>query len=307
MLASVGSMTLWIATALVVIAGPVLFGLVGWIRAPRSPAATASDGAVPWKLTICSALLYVLAFNLTFFIQELFLVLPKAFTPGLRPTLFHNNHRWEGEHPLASLFQGTGVLAIFISGVICALLLRRVARTSVELRLFLIWMAYSGFFQALPQIVIGAMSPNSDVGMAMNYLRLDATAKTIAALAALAAMPPIALSLTRSLLAVAAGQSLIASMGARTRFIFRVAALPAIIAIPLIVLFRVPRELIEVVALPVVVTTIGIAWMQALAWRIEGVRADGRSPEGSVAYPLGAVLLLLFVFQVLLRPGVAFY
>jgi hypothetical protein len=56
-------------------------------------------------------LLYTLAFNLTFFIQELFLVVPKALTPGLRPTLFHNNHLWQGEHPLASLFQGTGALA----------------------------------------------------------------------------------------------------------------------------------------------------------------------------------------------------
>jgi len=36
-----------------------------------------------WKLTSASALIYTLAFNLIFFIQELFLVLPKAFTPGL--------------------------------------------------------------------------------------------------------------------------------------------------------------------------------------------------------------------------------
>jgi hypothetical protein len=34
---------------------------------------------------IGSTLLYTLAFNLTFFIQELFLVVPKALTPGLRP------------------------------------------------------------------------------------------------------------------------------------------------------------------------------------------------------------------------------
>ena len=65
-----------------------------------------------WRLPIASALLYTLAYNLTFFIQELFLVVPKALTPGLRPTLFHNNHTWQGDHPLASLFQGTGALAI---------------------------------------------------------------------------------------------------------------------------------------------------------------------------------------------------
>lgn len=53
----------------------------------------AGDAAVPvtpwnWKLTVASALLYTLAFNSIFFTQELFLVLPKALTPGLRPTLF---------------------------------------------------------------------------------------------------------------------------------------------------------------------------------------------------------------------------
>ena len=43
----------------------------------------------------------------------------------VRPTLFHNNQSWEGENPLTSLFQGTGALAILLSGVVCALLLQR--------------------------------------------------------------------------------------------------------------------------------------------------------------------------------------
>jgi hypothetical protein len=115
------------------------------------------------RVAICSALLYTLAFNLTFFVQELFLVLPKAFTPGLRPTLFHNNHSWQGEHPLASLFQGTGALAIFLTGLGCALLLRRASARSATAHLFLIWVAYNGFFQSLPQVVIGAFNPRNDV------------------------------------------------------------------------------------------------------------------------------------------------
>ena len=53
-------------------------------REPRGPG--------DWRQTVSSALLYTLAYNLTFFIQELFLVLPKALTPGLHPTLLHNNH-----------------------------------------------------------------------------------------------------------------------------------------------------------------------------------------------------------------------
>jgi hypothetical protein len=136
-----------IAVVLILIAGPLLFGLTGWIRSRRERTAAVTTSATPWKwkLAIVSALLYVLAFNLTFFIQELFLV-PKALTPGLRPTLFHNNHSWEGEHPLANLFQGAGALAIFLTGLICARLLRRRQGRSATMQLFLIWMTYHGLF-----------------------------------------------------------------------------------------------------------------------------------------------------------------
>jgi hypothetical protein len=103
-----------IVTALVLIACPLLLALLGIFRARNEPSATVV--AWDWRLLTLSALLYTMAFNLVFFVQELFLVLPKAFTPGLRPTLFHNNHLWEGEHPLASLFQGTGALATFLLG-----------------------------------------------------------------------------------------------------------------------------------------------------------------------------------------------
>jgi len=298
-----------IAVALVLVAGPLLLGLTGLIRARSKSAGAVPEPVKPWNwtLTINSALLYALAFNLTFFVQELFLVVPKALTPGLRPTLFHNNHSWEGENPLASLFQGTGALAIFLTGVACVLLLRRGLGRSSTVRLFVIWMAYNGFFQALPQVVIGAISPRNDVGMAMTYLRLVTTAKTGAALVALFAIPTAALWLLRPLLGLAEDPACIASARARTRFVFRVATLPALTAILLIIPFRVPRELVEVVILPVVVTLIGIVWLQAGAWRVSGVTRVGGSGVGPIAYPLGALLTLLALFQLLLRPGVHFY
>ena len=298
-----------IAVALVLVAGPLLLGLTGLIRARSESAGAVPEPVKPWNwtLTINSALLYALAFNLTFFVQELFLVVPKALTPGLRPTLFHNNHSWEGENPLASLFQGTGALAIFLTGVACVLLLRRGLGRSSTVRLFVIWMAYNGFFQALPQVVIGAISPRNDVGMAMNYLRLVTTAKTGAALVALFAIPTAALWLLRPLLGLAEDPACIASARARTRFVFRVATLPALTAILLIIPFRVPRELVEVVILPVVVTLIGIVWLQAGAWRVSGVTTVVGSSVGPIAYPLGALLTLLALFQLLLRPGVHFY
>ena len=291
------------AAALVLVAGPLLLGLAGAIRARGRPAEASPGPRWSWRPALVSALLYVVAFNLTFFIQELFLVLPKAFTPGLEPTLFHNNHRWEGEHPLASLFQGTGALAILICGIACALALRLGWGRSSTVRLFLFWMAYNGFFQS---VVVGAVHPANDVGMAMDYLQLGPTARTAAALVALAAIPPIGLRLTRTLLGFAGDAVSLAGGGGRSRVVFRVATLPALLAIPAIVLYRVPRELIEVVLPPVVVTAIGTAWLQATAWWVGAARPEVGPEPGPVAYPAVAALLLLLFFHVLLRPGVAF-
>lgn len=259
-----------------------------------------------WKLSVASALLYVLAFNLIFFIQELFLVLPKAFTPGLRPTLFHNNHTWEGDSPLAGLFQGTGALATFTTAIICAVLLRRGDSRSSTVRLFLIWLAYNGFFQSLPQVIVGAFVPQNDVGMAMQYLGLSTAAKTVAAVVAAAAIPMLSVGLTRPLLSAAEEQSQIAGAGARTGFVFRVATLPAVVAIALIIPYRVPRNWIEVVVVPVVVTVIGISWMQASAWLVRTATARGDSRNMSIGRLVAAAVALLLVFQLVLRPGIRF-
>jgi hypothetical protein len=300
---------LGVAVLLGLVVGPLLLGLQGVKSARRALGGAVAEPTPTWdwKLTIASALLYALAFNLIFFIQELFLVMPKALTPGLRPILFHNNHRWEGENPLASLFQGTGALAIFVTGFICALLLRRRLPRSASLRLFLIWMAYNGFLQSLPQVVIGSVEPENDVGMAMDYLRLGVAAKMAAAVVALIAIPVVALSLRGPLLSLAVNAADIAGSRARAAFMFRVATVPALAAIVLVIPFRVPRNWVEVAAVPVVVTVIGIAWMQAGAWAVSQVKASASLSSRSIAYAFGALLLLLLVFQLILRPGVRFY
>lgn len=297
------------ATLLVLIVGPVALGLAGSLRAHRTPASAASDRVPPWNLgqTINSAVLYALSFNLIFFIQELFLVLPKALTPGLRPILFHNNHTWTGQNALAHLFQGSGALAIFLIAIACALLLRHFSARSSSVRLFLIWMAYNGFLQSLPQVVIGSIEPENDVGMAMDYLHLGAPAKVVAALVALIAIAVAALWLRRPLLGLAEIPGDIASIRARTIFMFRVATLPAVAAILLIIPFRVPRQFSEVVMVPVIVTIIGIAWLQAGSWATSAVEASGRSSEEPSRYAIGGLVILLLIFQFLLRPGIRFY
>ena len=294
-----------IAAGLILIMGPLLLAWAGWLRARIEPATP----VVVWdtRLTLLSTLLYTLAFNLVFFVQELFLVLPKAFTPGLQPILFHNNHRWQGEHALAGLFQGTGALATFMLGLACLWLLRHGAGRATATRLLLIWLAYCGVFMALPQVVVGALSSGSDVGMAMDYFRLGATAKSIAALLALAVIPLFAREFSRHLLGLASSPAQLASARARSRFIFQAATLPAWVAILLILPFRVPREWLEVLFLPVVVTGVGMFWIQSGAWRLRTVKAAGQPVAIPLAYPMAAAVALLLVFQLLLRPGIPFF
>lgn len=297
------------AAALILLAGPLILGLVRLADTHRARADTKSSSTIGWNptLIVVSTLLYTLSFNLTFFIQELALVVSKAMVPGLRPTLFHNNHLWEGNNPLANLLQGTGALATFLVGIFCAILLHRRRGGAITVSLFFFWMAYSGIFMALPQVAIGALSPQNDVGMAMDYLGLGTAAKTIAALFALAAIPPFSLWLGSLLPGL--GSSDMGSPDSsnnRTHFVFQVATLPSLLAIPLIVLFRVPREWIEVLLLPVLVTLIGISWIQAGAGSTVRAKSNAEPEARSIAWAVAAVLILLLVFQLVLRPGIQF-
>jgi hypothetical protein len=67
------------------------------------------------------------------------------------------------------------------------------------------------------------------------------------------------------------------------------------------------REWLEVFFLPVVVFLAGMSWVQAGAWRLRGT-LPARLPAGmSPRVPLAALIILLLVFQRLLRPGIDFF
>ena len=300
-----GPVLILAAAALTIVAAPLALGVAGAVSARRADGVRAAI-AGGWRCTAASTLLCVLAFNLTFFIQELFLVLPKALTPCLRPTLYHNNHSWEGTNPLAGLFQGTGALATLAVGLFCLWRLGRPRERSDGTRLFLYWMAYCGCFMALPQVVIGSLSPGSDVGMAMSYLHLGETARIGAGLLALGLMPVIALQLRRPALELAQVREHVESPSFRARFVFRVITLPALLATALVIPFRVPRELLEVLVVPLLVLLCGIPWIQAGAWREREARANATASVPSPAYLFAAALGLLLFFQLVLRPGIRF-
>ena len=153
--------------------------------------------------------------------------------------------------------------------------------------------------------MVGALVPQNDVGMALRYLGLGPAARTAAALAALVLMPAAAWHLTRDFLALATASGQTASARARTAFIFQVVTLPALAGIALIVPYRVPREAIEVLAVPAVVSLLGTIWIQACAWRCTAASPHAGARE-SLRWPLAAAVALLLVFQLILRRGIAF-
>ena len=282
------------------------FGLLlPWIFAlalrVRSMGTHVFVGRMGWPPIVHSALAFVLAFNLTFFLQELFLVLPKAMVPSLHPTLYHNDHDWTGNAPIAELYQGTGALAILLSGLIFSFIASRRARPSF----FVLWMAFNGLFQSIPQFVVGAIAAGNDVGRAYDYLGMGTAGEALMALIALAAMPVAGIWLGRQFLAAAWDQGQLGSYCCRFGFLLRMAGLPTLVALPLIILFRVPRELVEVLAPPVLVPLFGYGWMQLAAFRPGAIKARGTRPE-SVLPLLAATAALLAIFQLVLRPGIPF-
>jgi hypothetical protein len=258
-------------------------------------------GRMGWQPIVHSTLTFVLAFNLTFFIQELFLVLPKAMVPGLHPTLYHNNHNWTGGAPIAELYQGTGALAILVSGIIFSVIAANKAKPSF----LVLWMAFNGLFQSLPQFVVGAIAPSNDVGRAYDYLGLGPAGEALLAVTALAAMPVAGIWLGRQFLSAAWDQGQLGSYCCRFGFLLRTAGLPTLAALPLIILFRVPREAIEVLASPILVPLFGYGWLQFAAFRPGIAKARGVRPVAVLPLLL-AVAALLAIFQLVLRPGIAF-
>jgi hypothetical protein len=295
-----GKMALWLSVLFFV--APIGWSCWRWARGERDAKFPAPEKAAwDWRLTLKSAFAFVLAFNVIFFIQELFLVLPKALTPGLEPTLFHNNHNWRGTNPLEDLLQGTGALATVVAGAIFSTwLIRRTPKGDVA-RLVLFWLALLGFLSALPQVVIGTVILQNDVGRAMSYLQFTPTARLLASVGAFIGMALLCWRLTPYLLSPASAER--ARRGAAA---FRLAVLPCILAIPLIVAFRVPNAAIEVLLPPCVDALIAAVWIQAASWHARPIDAASPQPQ-PLSWLLIALGCLLAFFQLVLRPGIDFF
>ena len=160
--------------------------------------------------------------------------------------------------------------------------------------------AFQGLFQALAQLEIGTVLSGNDVGRALAYLGATGLERKLLrgagflamALAGwgLAARLPPALAPAAALGQRAfAGSLLLTALGC------------VLLSVPL----REPRELVEVVLIPIVVNVMGVGWVVFGASRGR-VREAGGGAAPALAGPAAALLALLLVFQLVLRPGVHF-
>ncbi|MEO8895209.1 MAG: hypothetical protein ABI450_04950, partial [Rhizomicrobium sp.] len=236
-------------------------------------------------LILVSALFCTLAFNLTFFVQELMLTLPKAFVPGVHVWLYHNNHHWEGQHPILPLLQGTGGVADLAMGLIFAALLPGAGAYSMTARLFLFWMAFQGLYAGLSQLVIGALIPGNDMGMAYGYLGLSPTARMAMLALGLIACVLVGFWLARKAIALLATTGETLNAGPRMGFLFFAVLLPVLITGVLLIPFRMPRDWIEVTIFPTIVMLFGAIWV-VIGGALSSTAPRPAHPAPSLAVPL---------------------
>ena len=294
-----------------IIAGPIVLGLIGWFKTRSSPDHGLSEDnetSLPSAMprVVNAVVLYVLAFNLIFFVQELFLVLPKVAIGGMRPTLFHNNQTVGIEHPAIGLTEGGGAVAIFIVGLIFVGVFMKLRTSTSVFKWFALWMAYHGLVQSIPQVTLGVIDPGLDFGEAMTYLNIGEPLGIIFSIISNIALVAVGLLITRPLLEMAPSTMLIASPGRRTKFILQVGMLITLLGAILIIPFRIPP--LELATGPFIIAFFAMPWALANAWRVTDVQAIGNAANERISWvAIGLTVILLAVFQLVLAPGIRFY
>ena len=287
-------------TPLLLLVIPLIWGIYGFIRSRKEAQQRISYPT--FILVLNSAVLYALAFNLIFFIQELFLALGKRWL-GLKAVLYHNNHNWYGEHPMDDLAQGYGAVAIFFTAIICLALARGIKDSKHWVQLFFLWMSFQGFAQSLPQFITAFMAADTDTGQAFTYLGLGQTTGWIIAIFSLLLMLLLGAVFSKFLLQLAS--SVLVTETARRRFgyLFRIALVASVIGIILIVPFRIMPW--SRAMAPIFVTLFSIPMVFAHAWKLKPlIPVNNNINQRFFLLPLILLAILLLIFQLILAKGV---
>ena len=279
---------------------PVIWGVYGFVR---TKGLSKNKISYPgFTLIINSAILYALAFNIIFFIQELFLALGKRWL-GLKAILYHNNHNWYGSHPMEGLAQGYGAVAIFIIAIICFITARMIKDSKHWAHLFFLWMSFEGFAQSVPQFITAFMAPDTDTGQAFTYLGLSQTTGWLIAIAGIFFMLVIGALFAKFLLQLAPSTAFTENAKARFGYLFRIALTASVIGIILIIPFRIMPW--DRAMAPVFVTLLSVPMVFAHGWKIKPFGpVDNNINKKIFIIPIVFLIALLLIFQLVLAKGV---
>lgn len=294
-------LALSIAIPLVLLVAPAVLLLFGW-RAQQGRRGAAVP-RVGFRRVAKSAFAFAIAYNIAFLVQELGLVVPKAFVPGLDPVLYHNNHNYTAADPIHALMQGGGFVALIIMALICSTLLQRDPPRHAGARLLLAWLTFWAWVMALIQLPSAMLDPGNDLAIAFDYLGYSSTIQVLLGIVGLVGIPVATRAIVPDFLAVGPQP-----VNRPTRRLLRIVLLPALLGLPMIALFRLPGDLGRVIVNPAIMTGVGIFWLMAWAWI---VRPDERTVAPARNFSpipwrwVAATAVLLAFFQLVLRPGIA--
>ena len=286
----------------ILLVGPILWGWRNWVKYRGT---SAPKDIANYTTMINSAVLYALAFNLIFFLQELFLVLGKKAL-GLKAFLYHNNHNWVGEHPMTLLMQGSGALAIFLIGLICLVIFRFIPFSKSIWKLFVLWLAFHGLIQSIPQVMVAYFDPGTDVGEAIvGYLNLSQPLLMILAIMSMTAIAMISIWISGQLLEFASYDVDLNNPKVKLKYIRFIAVGAAILGSILVVPFRIPP--ISQAITPFIVLVFSIPWIWSAATMSKPIiRASNGINEKIYRSPIVLLVLLLIFFRLVLAPGLEF-
>lgn len=226
------------------LAAVTLGGIASAIAAVRSRG-SAQRARTSGSLLAFDTLVYLLALNLVFFAQEVGLVLTKALLPGVQSTLFHNSHDWTGTHPDLDYWQLAGA---FSAGMLALAALTFVQRPRDSFGgLLSRWLVFHGAVTFLVSVASGAVDTESEMGRGLAALGVAGWSAVVVGITAIAALPVV---LTRIGTTFQAG---------RTIDVIRRLLVPAVLGVPLVVIFRLP-ELSQGIA-GLLILAIGLPWL----------------------------------------------
>ena len=289
---------------ILLLAGPIVLALWGYFTWMNIPMTQSESN---WKVLptiINSSVLYALAYNVIYFIQELFLALGKQWI-GLKAYLYHNNHHWVGEDPRDDLMQGLGALVIIVLGTLLLFLFFKIRRSPHWANLFVLWLAHHGLIQSLPQISTVPLDRNSDVGQAVSYFHLGATMDYLLSYVSIVAIIGLAYGFSKWFMQFTPTHVPLDHGHRRFRSIFTIVLLRAILG----TIIQFPYRIMPVdrYQMTVILLLVCVPATFAFSWLNKEIKpVENEVNQQIKVTPIILSILVLLFFQFILAPGIVF-